>query len=333
MGLKVAFLSNKLTIRGTEVNLFNYAHFNETLLKNQSIIITRPFEATKRETVDVCSEAYQRFLDRFPVLYYQTIRDVEHIVRDQKVDVLFIEKAGSKNDGLVTDVCPTIIHAVFVTTDPHGTLYAPISDWVNKRWRTSFFVLPNLLTVDETKEDLRKLCGIPQNALVFGTYSGATVFDIPYIKQCVQDLGNDPKHPELYFVFMNIDRFCEPSPRIIFLKGSVDLKEKRKFINTCDAMLYGRSHGESFGLACGEFSLCDRPVIASTTPVYDRFHLDVLGKDAILHNSYAELHTILTNWERFKKDVSNNGYKAFTPERVMTIFGEALCKVTKGREQ
>ena len=30
---------------------------------------------------------------------------------------------------------------------------------------------------------------------------------------------------------------------------------KKKFINTCDAMIYGRSLGESFGLSCGEFAI------------------------------------------------------------------------------
>ena len=28
---------------------------------------------------------------------------------------------------------------------------------------------------------------------------------------------------------------------------------KDHFLNTCDAMIYGRSLGESFGLSCGEF--------------------------------------------------------------------------------
>ena len=31
---KIAFHSNQLGIRGTEVALYDYAHFNETILKN-----------------------------------------------------------------------------------------------------------------------------------------------------------------------------------------------------------------------------------------------------------------------------------------------------------
>ena len=35
--MKVAFLSNKLTLRGTEIVLYTYAHYNEIILKNKSI--------------------------------------------------------------------------------------------------------------------------------------------------------------------------------------------------------------------------------------------------------------------------------------------------------
>lgn len=50
----VAFLSNKLTLRGTEVAIYDYAHYNETLLGNHSIIITRDYNRIKNEyDVDV----------------------------------------------------------------------------------------------------------------------------------------------------------------------------------------------------------------------------------------------------------------------------------------
>ena len=37
---KIAFHSNQLCIRGTEVALFDYAHYNETILGNKSYIIS-----------------------------------------------------------------------------------------------------------------------------------------------------------------------------------------------------------------------------------------------------------------------------------------------------
>jgi hypothetical protein len=39
----IAFLSNNLTLRGTEVALYDYADYNEKILGNKSIIITRDY--------------------------------------------------------------------------------------------------------------------------------------------------------------------------------------------------------------------------------------------------------------------------------------------------
>lgn len=36
--MKIAFLSNKLTLRGTEAAMYDYADYNENLLNNQYII-------------------------------------------------------------------------------------------------------------------------------------------------------------------------------------------------------------------------------------------------------------------------------------------------------
>ena len=62
----VAFLSNKLTLRGTEVAIYDYAHYNETLLGNHSIIITRDYNRIKNE-YDVDVQAYDKFKRRFNV--------------------------------------------------------------------------------------------------------------------------------------------------------------------------------------------------------------------------------------------------------------------------
>ncbi len=43
----VGFLSNKLTLRGTEIAVYDYADYNETILNNKSIIITRDYNKIK----------------------------------------------------------------------------------------------------------------------------------------------------------------------------------------------------------------------------------------------------------------------------------------------
>jgi hypothetical protein len=76
----VGFLSNKLTLRGSEIAMYDYAHFNEVLLKNKSIIITRDYNRVAREP-DSKIEAYQKFQYRFTVEYYQNNQDIDiHII-------------------------------------------------------------------------------------------------------------------------------------------------------------------------------------------------------------------------------------------------------------
>ena len=54
----VAFYSNQLCLRGTEIAMYNYADYNEKILGNKSIIFS-----IKGANMD----AYEKFSDRFPV--------------------------------------------------------------------------------------------------------------------------------------------------------------------------------------------------------------------------------------------------------------------------
>ena len=324
--MRIAFLSNKITVRGTEVNLYDYADCNETILGNQSLIITRSYEETvRRGSKDSSLDGYKKFTDRFKVEYYANPSDIPAIVARNQIDVLFIEKAGSPSDGLVFDCCKTIIHAVFTTKEIHGTLYSSISDSLNKNCNTSIPVLPYMVRVHDTQETLHEQLQIPKDALIFGSYGGIDVYNVEYVKRAVREITASGAHPNLYFIYMCHEPFVR-HPNVRFLPPSTDMKYKRMFINTCDAMLYARDGGETFGLACGEFSVCDKPVIARNKE-QGTAHLDILGSDLIGHSSYEELHTILTHWDTYKKDVSKNGYKQYTPEFVMQNFKEHLAKL------
>lgn len=316
--MKIAFLSNKLTLRGCEMMLYNYAHYNEIILKNKSIIITRDIEKIKDEN-DVHPDAYKKFNTRFPTFYYENNNDVENILKQQGCDIIFIEKAGSRDDKLLFNSCKNIIHSVFTLEEPHGEAFTTLSHWMNKFHYTNYPVIPYMVEVYDTNENLRKELNIPDDALVFGTYSGYECFNIDYIKQCVKDI----KHDNIYFIFMNIKLFMDETSHVRFLAGTASLEYKRKFINTCDAMLYGRDGGETFGLACGEFSLCDKPIIARSSE-HSSSHLDILDDKIIKHNNYDELYHILTHFKEYNIDVSTNGYKKYTPEYSMKCFQD-IC--------
>lgn len=327
----IGFLSNKLTLRGTEVNLYDYADCNENILGNHSIIITRPYDyVIQHSPRDVTKTAYDKFTSRFQVETYINPCDVEEIIKRNKIDILFIEKAGSPTDGLVFTSCKTIIHSVFTTNEPHGTLYTSISDSLNQICKTNVPVLPYMVRVHDTDDTLRSELGIPEDAIVFGSYSGADEYTNEDVKRAVSTIVHDERYKNIYFIYMNIVQFGPSSPRLKFLPGSTDMRRKRMFINTCNAMLYARNGGETFGLACGEFSICNKPVIASPGQ-HSNAHEQILGDDMIPFKTYEDVLDILTTWPRHAKDVSKNGYKQYTPHKVMEIFNTYLQRLIPTR--
>lgn len=310
---KVAFHSNQIGLRGTEVSLYDYAHYNEVILGNRSIVIS-PARATTHHQA-----AIEKFSSRFPVYLYNEWSDAEGLFKRDGIDVLYCLKSG-ENDGLVSRVCKTVVHAVFAFCEPHGDVYAYISEWLARAASPpgQFFpFVPHMIERPRTTGSMRADLGIPEDAVVFGRYGGSDTFDIDFAQAVVADVA--VSHPERYFLFMNTNQFCPPRKNIIYLDGTADMGEKERFIGTCDAMLHARRQGESFGLAVGEFSIRGKPVITwFDSP--ERNHIGVLGKKGIYYRTHEHLRHILVN---FKPDPSQNwdAYSEhFSPEVVMEQF-------------
>jgi hypothetical protein len=320
MSLNVAFLSNKLTLRGTEIAIFDYADHNEKILGNKSIIITRDYEKIKNE-YDVDIQAYNKFNNRFSVFYYSNQQDIDNIVLDNNISHIFIEKAGDW-DGLLSNKCKNIIHCVFTTCRPHGQVYTPIGQTINDLQGTNYPVMPYMVTIPNNNEDLRNSLNIPKNAIVFGRYGGKESFDIKFVYDVIKNILNVKQ--DIYFLFMNTNVFYEHK-NIIYLPGNSDMIYKRQFINTCDALIHARDRGETFGLTCGEFAICEKPVI-TWGKSHEKEHLIILKEKAVIYNSESELYDILNTFTKEKYNVKNNGYMFYTPENVMDIF-KKICLI------
>ncbi len=324
----IAFLSNKITLRGTEISMYDYADYNETLLNNKSIIITRDYNKIKNE-YDVSLDAYNKFIKRFTVEYYQSREDIDKIIEKYNIQYLYIIKAGN-NDGLYTKKCKNLIHCVFNSKYPHGEIYSVISDDVNKTNNTTFPVVPHMVRVYNTNENLRKELNIPDDATVFCRYGGIESFDIQYVKDAIINIIKEQKRHNIYFIFMNTNVFYQ-HPNIIYLKGTTDMEFKRKFINTSDALLHARSNGESFGLVCGECAVCLKPVITCKKSTSDHNHLNTLGEKAITYSNYEDIFEIIMKFDKNiynSEFMKNNGYLQYTPENVMNIFNNVYLKDT-----
>jgi hypothetical protein len=320
MSITVAFLSNKLTLRGTEIAIYDYADYNEKILQNKSIIITRDFEKIKNE-FDVSIQAYNKFKSRFPVFYYENMNDVDSIVVNNNISHLFIEKAGDW-DGILSSKCKNIIHCVFSTAQHHGQVYTPIGNTINNLCNTNYPVLPYMVTLPEHNENLREIFNIPSEAIVFGRYGGKESFDITYVHDVITKILQVRK--DVFFLFMNTAVFYK-HPNIIYLTGSSDMYFKRKFINTCDALLHARNRGETFGLTCGEFAICKKPVITCVN-ARENEHLLILKDKAILYKNPHDLYNIINTFTKNTYNVDDNGYMFYTPENVMNIFNN-ICLI------
>ncbi len=307
---KIAFVINELSFRGIEVSTFDYAHFNETLLNNESIIIN--FD------VATDNEVRTKFTTRFPAKFFDctSVEEMDYILEREAVDILYFQKPGH-NDGVLSKVAKNAVHAVFPAIEPHGDVYAYISEWfVHEFPQFNLPFVPYIVRVEQTDNDLRDELRIPHDALVFGRHGGAGSFNVPCAVDAVKEVAQ--ARPDIYFLFLNTEEFCN-MPNVIFLPKTTDMVYKAKFINSCDAMIHARWRGETFGLACAEFSIKNKPVI-TWTGAREQAHMCMLGDKALYYTSKEDLVKILTT---FKKDSEKNwdAYSSrYSPQEVMKQF-------------
>ena len=306
---KIAFHSEQLGIRGTEVALYDYALGNETILGNQSIIVSN---------ANANLEALDKFKKRFPVFLYNDFSEVQSIVHTEQVDAVYYIKQGSW-DGKLVPNAKNLVHTVFQVNQPHGDVYAFIAQWLSiKMTGNEENYIPHVISLPDVKQDYREFLNIPKDSIVFGRHGGYDQFDFPWTYSVIERVAEE--NPHLYFLFLNTKPFCKPLPNIIHLEPTYDLEVKTSFINTCDALLHARAGGEIFSLTIGEFLHQDKPVISCPIGT-DEGHSIMLGSKGIWYNNGADLYRILTT---FKRTAPIGYYKElvepYTYENVMKQF-------------
>ena len=125
---------------------------------------------------------------------------------------------------------------------------------------------------------------------------------------------------------MNFALFAQHE-RLLFLPGNSDMNYKMRFINTADGMIHARGIGESFGLACGEFSIKNKPVMTyAMSP--QRSHIEILGDKALLYKGRNDLEKLLLQFDRQWQHQKNwDAYsKDFSPQVIMPKFDQAFIK-------
>jgi glycosyltransferase involved in cell wall biosynthesis len=315
----IGFFVCHFSERGTEVAIYDYADHNETLLGNKSIIYCFTPQRQAELRYPPNRESYYKFKNRFQIIEISDFSEIKGI------DIFYTLVHGAKPDSYNFDLdvwknMRTVKHCVFDVSGKEGDVYCVISDQLNRKYGSNLPVIPHMVCIGKTTEDLRSNLNIPKEAIVYGRYGGYPTFNVGIARQAVIDVACQDTNK--FFLFMNTPKFCN-LPNVIFLEGSTDMEVKRRFINTCDAFLHGRSDGETFGLAVAEFALCLKPIV-SNAQCTDDAHFQILGNQIIKYHSKDELVNILKTFVPASFDMSNNGYLQYTPEKVMKIFNEVI---------
>jgi hypothetical protein len=310
--MTVAFHSHGLTLRGSEVALLDYALHNQSVLGNQSYLAVADRPGLESHPV------FRHWQARLTCLVYRNRAELGAKLQKEGVDVLYQIKPG-RDDGFVIPGIRNCIHAMFPETEFHGDVYAYVSPWLSHvmTGRPDRFV-PHLVPRHKSVENLRHGLGIPATARVFGRHGAADTFNIPWVRHMV--IRHAQIHPEDHFVFLNTERFAGAAGQenIHFLPATTDPVQKARFLATCDAMLHARWHGETFGLAVGEFAVLGKPVITFSGS-RERAHLELLGDRALTYDDRDDLEKILRRFER--RNPGKTEYDDFAdPYTVMGLF-------------
>jgi len=331
--MNIAFFVRHFTARGTEVALFDYARYNEEILKNKSYIICFTEENQKRIGLPTIKQSYHKFKERFPVIEIDSIDDMKYVIQKYKFYFFYTITHGGEendmykfNDPQIWGNCNTIKHCVYNLNFPEGDFYISVGNTNNRIYNSNYPVIPHILNLPDCNEDLRDELNIPRNATVFGRHGGEDTFNNVVAHQAIACYLQ--KNENAFFIFMGTPRFYE-HPQIKYLEVNVDLTYKTKFINTCDAMIHAGLWGETFGLSVGEFSLRNKPVIVALTGNLE--HVNILGDKAVIYDSVESLIHIFENIKQIQKSRSDwNAYRNYSPEKIMTLFKEKIFdKYTK----
>ncbi len=304
----VLFYDANLNERGTSVATYDYALYNEEHLGNRSIVVSLKTAHPK---------SYEKYKKRFNIYLFDAFEEFNKI----ECDFFYHLKYGF-NDGLFHQNCKNLNHVVFPCYEPHGDVYAYISEWLAKNYGENVPFVPHMINLPQVKDNFRQFLNISPNKLVVGWYGGNN-FEIPFARQAVLHIAE--KRKDIVFLFMNQDPFCDLE-NVRFIDSTTNLDQKVGFINTCDIMIHARERGETFGLAIGEFSSLNKPIITySKSP--ERNHIITLGDRGVYYDDYESLYNILSNIQKIDIEGKDwNCYQNYTPEKVMKQFKEVFLK-------
>jgi glycosyltransferase involved in cell wall biosynthesis len=311
---------NQLAESGTSVATYDYAYYIREFL-NINPIIAAPI--TGRNI------SIEKFQKEFEVIEYENTVDIQKLIDDRNIENFYAIKFGLI-DNLIFKNCRNLIHAVFFChfSQYHGDVYAFVSEYMSLHKDNKIPFVPHMINLPFVDFDVRELLGIPKDFVVIGRYGSIDTFNIPFVIESIVETLE--KRSNIYFIFANTPNFYNHE-RCVYLPAIIDLKEKVKFINTCDAMLHARDYGETFGLAVLEFASKNKQIISydnedlqNNHPLGGRNHFIYLKDNCHKYKNKNELKIILENIDKKNPFDTNYLNLEFSPKKVISKFKEVF---------
>ena len=313
--MKILFHANTLNYRGTTVAITDYAHYNQEILGNESVIA---YCKTYGEEKDMGNEpaVIEALEKKFKVIGYD-VGNIEKKIDQEKIDLAYFI-AGGERSSLPTN-SKTAVHAVFQNNDPHGDRYAYISEWLSVKMSNGVIpFVPHMVNLPPPIKDYRQAFGL-EGKIVIGRIGGYFTFDIPFVKEFIKQLVQT--NNKFVFLFVGTEPFID-HPNVKFINEIHSPQQKANFISTCDAMIHARQRGESFGLSIAEFLSLNKPVMAWSGG-HDLNHLEMLKDSGLLYNDTNDLHNMFYSLDNIKEDWWRR-VEEYKPNTVMKKFNEVF---------
>ena len=310
--MKIGFYLHELNYRGIAKSTFDYANYNEKILKNKSFIFYNSASQDNKKNIK------QKFYKRFKTYSIHNLEEIKK--KEKELNFIYFQRAGHK-DRLITGI-KNLIHVVFPHNflNHYGDRYCYISSWLSKGCSNNKYpYVPLILESFNDKSNLRKLLKIPSEATVFGCHGGQSSFDLIFVKDAIKNIIKDKNN--IYFIFVSIEKFIS-HPNVFFLKDASNIN---RFINTCDAMIHARSLGESFGLACGEFAVKNKPIFTFKF-CRQRAHINNYKEKIFLYESYKDIYNKIFNFNKYDTKYHKNFKNIYKPIIVMKKFDKIFLK-------
>lgn len=310
--MKILMHEQSLNERGTSVALYDYCYYLREYLGFTPIVSYNVNTRTNS------SDTIEKFKNEFEVVSYENFKEVKKLIDDRSIEYFYCIKSGEK-DGFLVDNCKNLIHSVFCTDSSqiHGDIYATVSEWQSSLTENKIPYVPHMINLPDIDDDIRKEFNIPKEHIVIGRTGGLDTFNVPFVNECINQILN--KRDDIWFLFLNTQESITHD-RCIYFEPNVDLEDKVKFINTCDAMIHARLDGETFGLSVLEFASKNKQIISYDNVYGARNHFMYLNDNCFKYSTHKELSEIFQNMD--KKNLFNTNYlnDKFSPSNVIKKF-------------